>query len=193
MRAASVLSLFFVGTLSTACDAQRRHAALGAGLHLAPGITQYAQHANIHCTALNRGLFPRGCTTLIAGRRVVFPTACLIILTLFRASFIPIIASRSLGTNACHYRDAFSDVLQSRRREHLFVEVVLIDGLNDSPELARALAVLLRPLPTRASINLLPYNDTGHALFRASTKEAVEEFQRVLTAEGLIATIRTAR
>lgn len=90
-------------------------------------------------------------------------------------------------------RDAFADVLQSRRREHLFVEVVLIDGLNDSPDLARALADLLRPLPRRASVNLLPYNDTGHALFRASSKEAVEEFQRVLTEEGLIATIRTAR
>ena len=75
----------------------------------------------------------------------------------------------------------------------MFVEVVLIDGMNDSPELARALAALLRPLPTRASINLLPYNDTGHDLFRASTEEAVEEFQRVLTEEGLIATIRTAR
>lgn len=90
-------------------------------------------------------------------------------------------------------RDAFAEVLQSRRREHLFVEVVLIHGINDSPELARALAALLRPLPTRANINLLPYNDTGHAVFRASTREAVEEFQRVLMNEGLVATIRTAR
>ncbi|CAM9371582.1 unnamed protein product [Ectocarpus fasciculatus] len=90
-------------------------------------------------------------------------------------------------------RDAFAEVLQSRRREHLFVEVVLIEGVNDSPDLARALASLLRPLPIRAGINLLPYNDTGHPLFRASPKESVEEFQRVLTQEGFVATIRTAR
>ncbi|CAM9287914.1 unnamed protein product [Ectocarpus sp. 4 AP-2014] len=90
-------------------------------------------------------------------------------------------------------RDAFGEVLQSRRREHLFVEVVLIEGMNDSPELARALASLLRPLPIRAGINLLPYNDTGHPFFRASPKESVEEFQRVLTQEGFVATIRTAR
>eukprot|EP00903_Cladosiphon_okamuranus_P009429 g8991.t2 len=90
-------------------------------------------------------------------------------------------------------RDAFAEVLESRPREHLFVEVVLIQGMNDSPELARALASLLRPLPTRASINLLPYNDTGHPVFRASSSEAVEEFQRVLNEEGFIATIRPAR
>lgn len=90
-------------------------------------------------------------------------------------------------------RDAFAEVLESRRREHLFVEIVLIQGINDTPELARALASLLGPLPTRASINLLPYNDTGHPVFRASSSEAVQEFQRVLNEQGFIATIRTAR
>lgn len=95
--------------------------------------------------------------------------------------------------DACPCRDAFGDVLRSRRREHLFVEMVLIQGVNDSPELARALAALLRPLPRLASINLLPYNDTGHPSFRASTREAVDEFLRVLTEEGFVATIRTAR
>ncbi|CAM9742305.1 unnamed protein product [Scytosiphon promiscuus] len=90
-------------------------------------------------------------------------------------------------------RDAFAEVLQSRGREHVFVEVVLIERVNDTPELARALAALLRPLPTRASINLLPYNDTGHPLFRASPKERVEEFQKVLMEEGFVATIRMAR
>ncbi len=90
-------------------------------------------------------------------------------------------------------RDAFGEVLRSRSREHLFVEVVLIRDVNDSPRLARALASLLRPLPTRASINLLPYNDTGHPLFRAATPVAVREFQRILNDEGFVATIRTAR
>lgn len=91
------------------------------------------------------------------------------------------------------FRDAFAEVMQSRRSEHLFVEVVLIQGVNDSRELAKALAELLRPLPTRASINLLPYNDTGHALFRAASQEAVEAFQTVLMQEGYVATIRSAR
>ena len=84
-------------------------------------------------------------------------------------------------------------MLESRPREHLFVEIVLMQGLNDSAQLARALASLLRPLPTRASINLLPYNDTGHPVFRASSPEAVKEFQQILNEEGFNATIRTAR
>lgn len=75
----------------------------------------------------------------------------------------------------------------------MFVEIVLIQGINDSTELARELAALLRPLPTRASINLLPYNDTGHPLFRPSPMESVEEFREVLMQEGFVATIRTAR
>ena len=90
-------------------------------------------------------------------------------------------------------RDAFGEVLESRRKEHLFVEVVLIDGVNDSPDQAEALAALLKPLPTRASVNLLPYNDTGHPAFRASSREAVTKFQKILTEYGYVATIRTAR
>ncbi|CAM9684399.1 unnamed protein product [Discosporangium mesarthrocarpum] len=84
-------------------------------------------------------------------------------------------------------------LLGGRGREHLFVEVALIRGVNDSEDMARALASLLRPLPTRASVNLLPLNDTGHPTFQASTPEAVLAFQRVLTEEGYIATIRRAR
>lgn len=90
-------------------------------------------------------------------------------------------------------RDAFAEVLEKRGREYLFVEVVLIQGVNDSADAARALAALLRPLPTKSSVNLLPLNDTGHPLFRASTRENVEQFRRVLTEEGFVATIRTAR
>lgn len=92
-----------------------------------------------------------------------------------------------------HGRDAFAEVLKRKGREHLFVEVVLVQQVNDTPELARALAALLKPLPTRASINLLPLNDTGHPLFRASSRERVLDFQRVLSEEGFVATIRTAR
>ncbi|CAM9637367.1 unnamed protein product [Choristocarpus tenellus] len=90
-------------------------------------------------------------------------------------------------------RDAFSDVFKGRGREHLFVEVALIQGVNDSEEMAHELADLLRPLPTRASINLLPLNDIGHPTFKASTPEAVRAFQDVLVQEGYIATIRSAR
>ncbi|CAM9658630.1 unnamed protein product [Hapterophycus canaliculatus] len=122
-------------------------------------------------------------------RRLLVPTT---------ACDSPIYILMKSGHTAClrrlsYGRDAFADVLQSRGREHVFVEVVLIQGINDTPELARALAALLKPLPTRASINLLPYNDTGHPLFRASPKESVEEFQKVLMEEGFVATIRTAR
>lgn len=133
--------------------------------------------------------------TALTAKCQVYPRVGRASLPLYSVCVVPnyflLIKNRIFYARSC--RDAFVEVLQTRRREHLFVEVVLIQGMNDSPELARALAALLRPLPNRASINLLPYNDTGHAVFRASTPEAVEEFQRVLTEEGFVATIRTAR
>ena len=48
---------------------------------------------------------------------------------------------------------------RARRRRKVFVEYVMLDGVNDLPEHARQLAALLDPRVYK--VNLIPYNPTG--------------------------------
>jgi 23S rRNA (adenine2503-C2)-methyltransferase len=96
-------------------------------------------------------------------------------------------------------RDAWADALTGAASRGLMVEVTLIDGVNDGEEEASRLAELLRPLPGKTRVNLIPYNanaglGAAGELFRPSTEEAVRRFQRRLLDEhGLICTRRVAR
>jgi 23S rRNA (adenine2503-C2)-methyltransferase len=77
-----------------------------------------------------------------------------------------------------------------RRRRKVFVEYVMLDGVNDRPEHARELAALLDPRAYK--VNLIPYNPTG--AFDGSPPEAIERFRAILTANsGLTATVRLTR
>lgn len=64
----------------------------------------------------------------------------------------------------------------------IFIEYLLLGGVNDAPEQARALAAYLRGLPVR--INLLSYNESGVGGFTASTAARASAFKRVLVDEG---------
>jgi 23S rRNA (adenine2503-C2)-methyltransferase len=75
------------------------------------------------------------------------------------------------------------------RGRKVFVEYVLLDGVNDSPAQARALASLLDPRSFK--VNLIPYNPTG--LYNGSSREAIERFKRVLERRGIPATVRLTR
>ncbi|MBX6378145.1 MAG: 23S rRNA (adenine(2503)-C(2))-methyltransferase RlmN [Clostridia bacterium] len=66
-------------------------------------------------------------------------------------------------------------------------EYVLIRGVNDSPELARELARLVRPL--LCHVNLIPLNPSGRGL-EPSSPEAVRTFLNVLRRFGVSATVR---
>lgn len=79
--------------------------------------------------------------------------------------------------------------LPSRRR--LTFEYVMLDGVNDSPEDARRLVGLLRGI--RCKINLIPFNTAPDLPDRASPRERVEGFQRILHDARLTATIRESR
>ena len=67
-------------------------------------------------------------------------------------------------------------------------EYAMIDGVNDSPEQAKALARLARR--ARAHINLIPLNHVEERRFAPSKKEAMRAFCAVLEAEGANYTIR---
>jgi 23S rRNA (adenine2503-C2)-methyltransferase len=77
----------------------------------------------------------------------------------------------------------------ARRRRKVFVEYVLLSGVNDSAGQARALARLLDPRVYK--VNLIPYNPTGR--FEGSTPKAVAAFKAVLERAGLSATVRLTR
>ncbi len=73
----------------------------------------------------------------------------------------------------------------------LTIEYVLLDGVNDSEELARELAAYLHDLPG-CHVNLIPYNATD-AEYRSSSPMAIARFQAVLRGKGVNATTRVER
>ncbi len=85
---------------------------------------------------------------------------------------------------------AACDRYRARRRRKVFVEYVMLDGVNDLPEHARQLAALLDPRVYK--VNLIPYNPTG--AYDGSPPERIERFRAILAAEsGLTATVRLTR
>ena len=71
----------------------------------------------------------------------------------------------------------------------MFVEYVLLAGVNDSRADATALAAAL---DSRAfKVNLIPYNPTG--LYEGSSRDAIERFKAVLDSARIPATVRLTR
>jgi 23S rRNA (adenine2503-C2)-methyltransferase len=77
------------------------------------------------------------------------------------------------------------------RRRQVFVEYLMLDGVNDRYEQALELASVLAP---RAAfkVNLIPYNPTD-ASFRGSGRDAIAAFRSVLESRGVRATVRLTR
>ncbi len=78
---------------------------------------------------------------------------------------------------------------RARRRRRVFVEYVMLDGVNDLPEHAAQLARLLDPRAYK--VNLIPYNPTG--AYQGSSPERIERFRGILADGGLTATVRLTR
>jgi 23S rRNA (adenine2503-C2)-methyltransferase len=75
------------------------------------------------------------------------------------------------------------------RRRRVFVEYVMLAGVNDRVEQARRLAELLDPKVFK--VNLIPYNPTG--AFEGSSRRATDAFKAVLDQARLPATVRLTR
>jgi 23S rRNA (adenine2503-C2)-methyltransferase len=76
-----------------------------------------------------------------------------------------------------------------RKRRQVFVEYVMLAGVNDRYEQAVALAQLLNPKAFK--VNLIPYNPTG--AYEGSSRDAITAFKAVLEEHGLRATVRLTR
>jgi len=75
------------------------------------------------------------------------------------------------------------------RHRKVFVEYVMLAGVNDSPERARELAQLLDPKVFK--VNLIPYNPTG--FYEGSSRDAIAAFKGVLDAARIPSTVRLTR
>ena len=93
-------------------------------------------------------------------------------------------------------RYPLADVLAECRRyvelrgRKVFVEYVLLAGVNDSPAAARELAAALGR--DAFKVNLIPYNPTGSD-FEGSSREAIAGFKNVLDRARIPATVRLTR
>jgi 23S rRNA (adenine2503-C2)-methyltransferase len=76
-----------------------------------------------------------------------------------------------------------------KRRRKVFVEYVMLAGVNDRYEQALALAEVLDPRAFK--VNLIPYNPTG--AYEGSGREAISTFRAVLEEHGVHATVRLTR
>lgn len=75
------------------------------------------------------------------------------------------------------------------RHRRVFVEYVLLAGVNDSPARAKELAALLDPQVFK--VNLIPYNPTG--MYEGSSRDAIAAFKAVLERARIPATLRLTR
>ena len=76
-----------------------------------------------------------------------------------------------------------------KRSRKVYVEYVMLAGVNDSPEQARELAKALGR--DAFKVNLIPYNPTG--LYDGSSREAIAGFKNVLDRARIPATVRLTR
>jgi 23S rRNA (adenine2503-C2)-methyltransferase len=94
-------------------------------------------------------------------------------------------------------RYPLADVLEACRAWHearkrqVFIEYVMLGGVNDRYEQAVALAGLLQPRKA-FKVNLIPYNPTD-AGFDGSSREAIRAFKEALEERGIRTTIRLTR
>ncbi|HEX8104677.1 MAG TPA: 23S rRNA (adenine(2503)-C(2))-methyltransferase RlmN [Solirubrobacteraceae bacterium] len=77
-----------------------------------------------------------------------------------------------------------------RRRRQIFVEYLMLAGVNDTHAQARGLAEILDPKIYK--VNLIPYNPTGTG-YEGSSRGAIDAFRAVLEEHGLRATVRLTR
>ena len=87
------------------------------------------------------------------------------------------------------------DVLAECRRyvelrgRKVYIEYVMLEGVNDTPRHAAELAAILDPKSFK--VNLIPYNPTG--MYGGSSRDAIAAFKHVLDRARIPATVRLTR
>ena len=87
--------------------------------------------------------------------------------------------------------DACWHYIDEQNGRSITFEYVMLDGVNDSPAQARALARLLKGHP--AKVNLIPFNPFPGTQYRRSSPAAISAFLDQVLKGGVMATVRRTR
>ncbi len=87
---------------------------------------------------------------------------------------------------------------RSKRMRSVMFEVTLIENVNDGVTEAEDLADFCKQMSKEVEgmklvVNLIPFNDIGHASYKRSPSQNVAKFQSVLVNSGVITYVRTTR
>jgi 23S rRNA (adenine2503-C2)-methyltransferase len=146
---------------------------------------------------LGRAYAPRRLTVSTAGvapliERLVAETGVQLAISLnavddeLRTRLMPVNARWPLAT----LRQAMAKVPLAPRRR-LTIEYVLLAGVNDSVDHARALRQWLRGLQVK--VNLIPFNEHEAALYKAPSEATVDDFVSVLADGRVSVQVRRSR
>ncbi|MCU7842767.1 MAG: 23S rRNA (adenine(2503)-C(2))-methyltransferase RlmN [Candidatus Thiodiazotropha sp. (ex Monitilora ramsayi)] len=86
---------------------------------------------------------------------------------------------------------ACREFVRGDKRRKVTWEYVMLDGVNDSLQHAKALIRLLEGTPSK--VNLIPFNPFPGTQYRVSPEERVEAFRMRLKRSGIVATTRKTR
>ena len=108
-------------------------------------------------------------------------------------------ARQEVRQNIMPFADRFplEDLLDSLQFWHkttnsrITYEYVVWEGINDTQEDIQALVDYCQKVPSK--VNLIQYNSIGEDRFQQAPKEVVELYQKVLEANGIVATTRRSR
>ena len=76
-------------------------------------------------------------------------------------------------------------------RDFITVEYLLLGGINDAPEQARALVKLVKTVPCK--FNLIPFNPFPDSDLKQPEREKVLAFAKILNDAGIVTTVRKTR
>ena len=87
--------------------------------------------------------------------------------------------------------DACRHYIAGEKKRKITFEYVMLSGINDSEDQARALRDLLADVP--AKVNLIPFNPFPGTQYQRSSNNAIHRFRNILNEADLVTTTRKTR
>ena len=81
--------------------------------------------------------------------------------------------------------------IEKAPRDFVTFEYVMLEGVNDSVDQAKALVKLVKNVPCK--FNLIPFNPFPNSGYLCSSRQVINAFKQVLMDAGLVATVRKTR
>ncbi len=107
-------------------------------------------------------------------------------ITISTSGIVPNILKLSQDIDVCkEYLSSF------KNKKTITMEYILIDGINDSIEHAKQLAILLSDISCK--INLIPFNNFKGATYKRPSNNKMSIFKKYLMDKGFITTLRITR